>query len=76
MTETDVFAPKVNQVWRHKNTRMEYRITDVEETIFGPSEVQLVSLTSNFETGLDFADLVEKFEYVRDIEPKKERRRV
>lgn len=76
MIETDVVAPQINQVWRHKHTKMEYRIIDVEETIFGPAEVQLVSLTSNFETGLDYADLVEKFDYIRDADQKEIRRRV
>lgn len=76
MTETDVMDPKVNQVWRHKSTEREYQIIKVEETIFGPAEVQLTSLQTNFETGLDFADLVEKFEYVRDGEPLKKSRHV
>ena len=76
MIETDIVAPQINQVWRHKHTKMEYRIVDVEETIFGPAEVQLVSLTSNFETGLDYADLVEKFDYIRDADQKEIRRRV
>jgi hypothetical protein len=76
MIETEVISPQINQVWRHKHTQMEYYIKDIEETIFGPAEVFLVSLKSNFETGLDFADLIEKFEYVRDVETKKARRRV
>lgn len=76
MTDADVMEPKVNQVWRHKSTEREYQIVKVDETIFGPAEVQLVSLQTNFETGLDYSDLVEKFEFVRDGEPLKGRRRV
>lgn len=76
MIEIDIVAPQINQVWRHKHTLMEYCIKDVEQTIFGPADIFLMSLNTNFETGLDYSDLVEKFEYVRDLESKKAPRRV
>lgn len=77
MSQTaDVIELKENQVWKHKHTEREYQITKVNDTIFGPESVHLVSLNSYFETGLDVHDLYEKFEFVREAKPLKERAHV